>query len=94
MERYGKDKDVKEYSTGSIRCLECGKENISDNKVCGWCGASLPLIYNREGRTVHWREPRVKARTGPIMRGWTRFVIILMFATAAFWILKWAISVK
>ncbi len=46
--RYPKNLDVK--------CLRCGAMNIPENKICGRCGASLPLVYDEEGKVFDWKE--------------------------------------
>ncbi len=33
-----------------VKCLRCGVMNIPENRICGACGASLPLIYDEEGK--------------------------------------------
>lgn len=40
-------------------CLRCGAFNIPENHICGRCGASLPLVYDEEGKVFSWRgHPR------------------------------------
>lgn len=38
--------------TSDLKCLRCGAMNIIDNKICGACGASLPVVYDEEGHMV------------------------------------------
>ncbi len=39
-----------------IKCLKCGVFNIPDNRICGHCGASLPVVYDVKGEVFHWEE--------------------------------------
>jgi hypothetical protein len=40
--------------TQDVKCLECGSFNLPENVVCGACGASLPVIFDREGRVFRF----------------------------------------
>ncbi len=59
--------------------------NVADNKVCGRCGASLPLVYDQEGRVMSLRERafgrELIARRGPsrvsTVRWFLRFGLVL-----------------
>jgi len=44
----------KEFRTSDVKSLSCGVYNIPENKVCGACGANLPLIYDKDGKVFHW----------------------------------------
>lgn len=46
----------RERFNSDVKCMECGAYNITDNKICGACGANLPVIYDREGRLFHWES--------------------------------------
>jgi hypothetical protein len=39
-----------------VECLRCGAMNLPENQICGRCGASLPLIYDSEGKVLHWGQ--------------------------------------
>ncbi len=39
-----------------VKCLRCGAMNIPENKICGRCGASLPLVYDSEGKVFSWEK--------------------------------------
>lgn len=39
-----------------VECLRCGAMNIPENKICGRCGASLPLVYDEEGKVFDWKK--------------------------------------
>jgi hypothetical protein len=39
-----------------VQCLKCGVFNIPDNRVCGRCGASLPVVYDSKGDVFRWEE--------------------------------------
>jgi ribosomal protein L40E len=39
-----------------VECLRCGAMNITENKICGRCGASLPLVYDEEGKVFDWKQ--------------------------------------
>ena len=42
--------------TADLTCLRCGAGNIPENHVCGRCGASLPVVYDEEGKVFNWRD--------------------------------------
>ena len=46
--RYPKNLDMK--------CLRCGAMNLRENKICGHCGANLPLVYDEQGQIFDWKE--------------------------------------
>ena len=39
-----------------VQCLRCGVFNIHDNKICGKCGANLPVIYDEKGQPFNWED--------------------------------------
>ncbi|SRR5665213_162646 len=39
-----------------IKCLKCGAFNIHDNRICGRCGANLPVIYDEKGQVFRWED--------------------------------------
>jgi hypothetical protein len=67
--------------------------NIPDNHICGRCGASLPLVFDEEGKVFHLRDPQVSAGRGtgrfsPGNARWVlRFGIILFALLLASWIM-------
>ena len=89
MERKGKKKDFRTASVHALKCLECGQENIVDNKVCGYCGANLPLVYDRGGRAVRRVFSPATVKVNPHARMFARLVIIWMVAMGAFLIFRW-----
>ena len=79
-------------------CLRCGAMNIPENRICGGCGASLPLVYDSEGKLFNWRDdPRMERflKMGadrpfltPVQAGWVvRGSLILLALLFAFYIL-------
>ncbi len=81
-----------------MECLRCGAMNLPDNKICGRCGANLPLIYDDEGNVFQPQDPSNSARPGkPGFRGarfspararWVlRFSVILFALMLALWIM-------
>jgi len=45
-----------------VKCLRCDAFNLPENHVCGRCGASLPMVYDEEGKIFNWRsDPYFKA---------------------------------
>jgi hypothetical protein len=76
-----------------VKCLRCGAMNIPDNHICGACGASLPLVYDRDGNymlgprdpNLALRPARAPARplVSPARAGWILRVGIILFAVAA-----------
>lgn len=39
-----------------VKCLKCGAYNITDNRICGHCGANLPVVYDESGQVFRWEE--------------------------------------
>ncbi|HTA76752.1 MAG TPA: hypothetical protein VK791_06320 [bacterium] len=39
-----------------VKCLKCGAFNIHENRICGRCGANLPVIYDEKGQVFRWEE--------------------------------------
>ncbi|HXL73535.1 MAG TPA: hypothetical protein VN963_07930 [bacterium] len=39
-----------------VKCLKCGAFNIHENRICGRCGANLPVIYDETGQVFRWEE--------------------------------------
>lgn len=85
--------------TTDLECLRCGVKNVPENRVCGRCGASLPTVYDREGRPRRpledrrRREVRALARLRRRVGPWggkaaLRAVVVLAALLAAAWILK------
>ena len=86
--------------THDIECLRCGAFNLPENRVCGRCGASLPVVYDPEGRIFNWREAQgfdelmgVETRRhkglSPVQVGWLlRGAALLAALLAAFFILR------
>jgi len=33
-----------------VKCLRCGAMNIPENRICGACGANLPVIFDESGK--------------------------------------------
>jgi hypothetical protein len=79
------------------KCLRCGAMNIPENHVCGNCGASLPLVYDRDGNyTLGPRNPEAASRLklvplrrpiSPGQAGWFLRVGIILFAIVVAYIL-------
>lgn len=89
--RYPKNLDVK--------CLRCGAMNISENHICGRCGASLPLVYDEEGKVFDWKEDsyykailkrqtRDSSRNPEQVRWLLRFAILLAAFLVALYIMR------
>ena len=83
-----------------VECLKCGARNIPDNRICGRCGANLPVVYDDKGQVFHWEEAQgfeglmnlpVPGRKGPSVNK-TRWLLrgaILLFALLiAFYLLN------
>ena len=74
-----------------VQCLKCGVFNIPENRICGRCGASLPVVYDSQGRVFHWEEaqgyealvhlPEPKGRRSSVNQ--TRWIMRLMILLAA-----------
>ncbi len=90
-ENYPKNLDVK--------CLRCGAMNIPENKVCGRCGASLPLVYDEEGKVFDWkrdsylrdvrqRQARDPSKRPEQVRWLLRFLILLAAFLVALYIMR------
>src|SRR5258708_4343973 len=83
-----------------IQCLKCGAMNIVENRVCGRCGANLPVVYDEAGNLFRWNEAqgyeevmktKPATRPGPhlIRTGWIlRFGVILFSLLVAWLILR------
>ncbi len=85
MELHAKNLDVK--------CLRCGMFNIPENKICGNCGASLPIVYDEEGKPftpVQLSEqyfPKPKTKGGvPAGVNRTRWIFRAIILLAALWV--------
>ncbi len=77
--------------SSDIECLNCGAFNIPENKICGRCGANLPLVYDEQGRIFHWHEAegfdevmhlKPASRKGPsaFKTGWILRAGVILFA--------------
>ena len=88
VERRTKDKDYTDARASTLKCLECGEDNLVDNKVCGCCGANLPMVYSREGRAVRQTGRPVQMKVNPYVRKFTILMIILMVGMATALIIK------
>ena len=81
-----------------VKWLECGAFNIPENHVCGRCGASLPLVYDEEGKVFSWggdvRSRQLLSqgahrRLSPSsVRSLMRLGVILFALLVALWILS------
>jgi len=83
-----------------VKCLRCGAFNVSENRVCGKCGANLPLIYDEEGKIFNWRDdpyfkvlvgkgPNRGFRMSPGSSRWVlRFGLLLFACFLALWIMR------
>jgi hypothetical protein len=82
-----------------VKCLRCGVMNIPENKICGRCGANLPLVYDEEGKVFNWTEdPYYKAvfkktvsqrSPNPNQVRWLlRFIILLAAFLFALYIMR------
>ncbi|SRR5579871_876859 len=89
--RYPKNLDIK--------CLRCGAMNIPENHICGRCGASLPLVYDEEGKVFQWekdsylkvmlqRKAKDPSERTNQVRWLMRFGVLLAAFLAAFYILR------
>lgn len=78
-----------------VKCLRCGAMNIPENHICGHCGASLPLVYDEEGKVFDWEKDSylanamIKKVRNPARRpgqvGWFLRVLILLAAFFFAW---------
>ncbi len=94
MERYAPPEHRRNYD---VDCLRCGVRNIPENKVCGHCGASLPLVYDSEGKVFDPRDlsqrweavqKGSRPRMSPQATGWIlRMGVILFAILMAIWIM-------
>lgn len=86
--------------SGDVKCLRCGAMNLPDNKICGRCGANLPLVYDEEGKVVRLEEnsyrvtstnkrpPITGAHSVNRTRWMLRFFAVLFALLVAAWILS------
>jgi len=88
----------REVRTSDVKCLACGAYNIPENKICGACGASLPLIYDKDGKVFHWETDspywaalhpsKKKGLVAPGASAWILRVSVLLLAILfALWLL-------
>jgi hypothetical protein len=74
-----------------VQCLKCGAFNITDNRICGQCGANLPVIYDDQGQVFRWEDaqgyegllhkPEPKGSHPSVNKtGWILRVVILLTA--------------
>lgn len=78
-----------------VKCLRCGAYNIAENHICGRCGASLPLVYDEDGRVFSLRQRAMEraliARKAPskvsTVQWLVRFGVILFALYIAYMIL-------
>ncbi len=89
---------IKQLKNSDVECLRCGARNIPENRICGACGASLPLVYDQDGNVFNWRgDPRLenllhhgasRRILTPRTAGWLlRLLVILSALFTAFLIL-------
>lgn len=82
-----------------VKCLRCEAMNIPENKVCGRCGANLPLVYDEEGNVFQLKDQRDSFSAGrsgsggvrfsPAAVQWVlRFSVILFALLVALWIMR------
>jgi hypothetical protein len=52
--------------------MDCRAANIPENIICGACGASLPVVYDKDGRVFrfetdspYWAEHAKREKDGP-----------------------------
>jgi hypothetical protein len=85
-----------DFSTSSrrknhdVECLKCGTFNIPDNRICGRCGANLPVVYDEKGQVFHWEDaqgyealvhkPEVKGRRSVNKTRWLLRGLVLLIA--------------
>ena len=79
------------------KCLRCGVMNIPENRICGSCGASLPLNYDRDGNFMmgpHDPDLSLRLKHGPGPRtispgrvSWFLRFGIIFFAVAVAYVL-------
>jgi len=82
-----------------VECLRCGAFNVVENRICGACGASLPLVYDEDGEVFRLEggvspagRPFTPYRINPRKTAWVLRGLVLLFAlgVAFFIILKGA----
>lgn len=82
-----------------VKCLRCGAMNIPENHICGNCGASLPLVYDQEGKVFNWENDSYlktvfkKKAEDPVQRPeqarWIlRFAVLLAAFLVALYIMR------
>jgi len=82
-----------------VKCLRCGAMNIPENHICGRCGASLPLVYDEEGKVFQWetdsylkvmlkRRQKDPAKRPDQMRWVLRFAVLLAAFLFALYIMR------
>jgi hypothetical protein len=85
-----------EHLNADLKCLQCGAMNIQENRVCGRCGANLPLVYDAEGKPCNILDDSRRYSTmtgesrrlrGDSVRWLGRFGVILFALFIAYWIL-------
>jgi hypothetical protein len=62
--------------------------NIPENKICGRCGANLPLVYDEEGNVFQLKDPKplpgrsgfVGSRFSPNNARWVLRFCVILFA--------------
>ncbi len=76
-----------------VKCLRCGAMNIPENRICGACGASLPLIYDEEGKPFMGGDlfkqylPPPKSPKGiPPGVNRTRWILRVLILLLALWV--------
>lgn len=79
-----------------VKCLRCGAMNIPDNHICGKCGASLPVVYDRDGNIYRGQaNPDLRLRltrgpgqtVNPQSMGWfLRVALVLLAIFFAFYL--------
>ncbi len=76
-----------------VKCLRCGAMNIPDNRICGACGANLPIVYDEEGKPFSSGElmeqyfPQPKNEGGvPKGVNRTRWILRMIVVLLALWL--------
>jgi hypothetical protein len=76
-----------------VKCLRCGVMNIPENRICGACGANLPVIYDEAGKPFTGGAlfkqylPPPKNRTGiPAGVNRTRWILRGLIVLLALWV--------
>jgi ribosomal protein L40E len=91
--------DARKRKNLDVECLKCGAFNIPENRVCGRCGASLPVVFDEEGKILNWalnpRRDRIlqlkavrKRHSSNTLRWMTRLGFLLTAFFAALWFLQ------